>query len=45
MYGLPLGGMTIILALHVENVPASNARRNEYKTFKDVTFKEGLLWL
>jgi NADH-quinone oxidoreductase subunit M len=27
--------------LHVENVPASNARRNEYKTFKDVTFKEG----
>jgi hypothetical protein len=30
--------------LHVENVPASNARRNEYKTL-DVTFKEGLLWL
>jgi NADH-quinone oxidoreductase subunit M len=27
--------------LHVENVPASNARRNEYKTFKDVNFKEG----
>jgi NADH-quinone oxidoreductase subunit M len=28
-------------AYYVENVPASNARRNEYKTFKDVTFKEG----
>jgi hypothetical protein len=43
MYGLPFRRNDYHLGrlLHVENVPASNARRNEYKTFKDVTFKEG----
>jgi NADH:ubiquinone oxidoreductase subunit 4 (subunit M) len=43
MYGLPFRRNDYHLGrlLHVENVPASNARETNTKTFKDVTFKEG----
>jgi NADH-quinone oxidoreductase subunit M len=43
MYGLPfLGGMTIILgAYYMLKMYQQVMLGNEYKTFKDVTFKEG----